>query len=587
VLNRPKLKILAFALMAAVFWAPGAQAGWLIDPGKFHISVHGQIACLDCHEDITERSLHPDPSEVNKPLSDFFNQEQCLSCHEDVLEELDQGYHGDREVSDLERYEYCIDCHNPHEQLPPEDRLGAFDPQKPLEKQCGICHEHQSKLPPFSAEDRQCLICHLQPNLKDARAAENINRFCLDCHDPTQLAIPPSAAASVPFISTIDDQKNPHARMACTQCHERAAEFEHRNQKLADCRQCHQPHDEKVAHDAHTRVACEACHLQGILPVRDPESKRVIWEKNPRRSEPSRIHEMVGFADESGCRRCHYPDNVIGAAAVVLPAKSVLCMPCHTATLSVGDATTILSIIFFLGGMAITISLIFSGTGNTSKEVDHSGRRLRTADRIGKLVFLIKTIGADVFFQRRLFRQSRTRWLIHSLIFLPMAIRFVWGVVALTASLTNPGASWVGGMLDKNNALTGFIFDLTGMMILIGSVAAMIRGRVQRSGGVSGLPKQDRTALILIGSIVLVGFVLEGMRIAMTGAPGSAAYAFVGFAISRLFSQPAALSNLYGYGWYLHAILTGIFIAYLPFSRLLHMILSPIVLAWNAVSEHK
>jgi nitrate reductase gamma subunit len=115
----------------------------------------------------------------------------------------------------------------------------------------------------------------------------------------------------------------------------------------------------------------------------------------------------------------------------------------------------------------------------------------------------------------------------------------------------------------------------------------MIRGRVQRSGGVSGLPKQDRTALILIGSIVLVGFVLEGMRIAMTGAPGSAAYAFVGFAISRLFSQPAALSNLYGYGWYLHAILTGIFIAYLPFSRLLHMILSPIVLAWNAVSEHK
>ena len=585
--NRPKLKIIVFALMAAVFWASGAQAGWLIDPGKFHISVHGQNECRDCHEDINDRALHPDPSDVNKPLSDFFDQQQCLACHEDVAEELDRGYHGDRQVSDLKRYEYCIECHNPHEQLPPQDRLGAYDPQKPLEKQCGICHEHQSKLPPFSAADQQCMTCHLQPDMRDARAAENINRFCLDCHDRTQLKTLAGAAASVPFISTTDDQKNPHARMACTQCHEQAAQFKHSKQKLADCRQCHQPHAEKVAHDAHTGVACEACHLQGILPVRDPETKRVVWEKNPRGDEPSRIHEMVGFADESGCRRCHYPDNAIGAAAVVLPAKSVLCMPCHTATLSVGDATTILSLIFFLGGMAIIISLIFSGTGGKNQNVDHSGKRIGTAWRTGKSIFLIKAIAADVFFQRRLFGQSRTRWLIHSLIFLPLVIRFVWGVVALTASLTHPGGFWVRDMLDKNNALTGFIFDLTGMMILIGSVAAMIRGGLQRSGSVSGLPKQDRAALILIGSIVLVGFVLEGMRIAMTGAPGSATYAFVGFAISRLFSQPAALSNLYGYGWYLHAILTGIFIAYLPFSRLLHVILSPLVLAWNAVTEHK
>jgi nitrate reductase gamma subunit len=142
-------------------------------------------------------------------------------------------------------------------------------------------------------------------------------------------------------------------------------------------------------------------------------------------------------------------------------------------------------------------------------------------------------------------------------------------------------------MLDKNNALTGFVFDLTGLMILIGVILALIRGRVQRAGRVSGLPNQDRTALILIGSIVLVGFILEGMRIAMTGRPGSAAYAFAGFSISRLFSRPSVLSNLYGYGWYLHAILTGIFIVYLPFSRLLHVILSPVVLAWNAVIEHK
>ena len=297
--------------------------------------------------------------------------------------------------------------------------------------------------------------------------------------------------------------------------------------------------------------------------------------------------QMVRYDDESFCRRCHHPDNAIGAAARVLPAKSVLCMPCHAATLSLGDTTTILTLILFLGGMAMTMSLIFSGAGRKNKDVYHSRKGFKTADRTGRFAFGIKTIVWDVFFQRRLFRQSQFRWLIHSLIFLPLMIRFFWGLVALTASTTNPGSPWIWDMLDKNNALTGFVFDLTGLMILIGVILALIRGRVQRVGQVSGLPNQDRRALILIGSIVLVGFVLEGMRIAMTGSPGSAAYAFVGFSISRLFARPSVLSDLYGYGWYLHAILTGIFIVYLPFSRLLHVILSPVVLAWNAVAEHK
>jgi hypothetical protein len=189
-------------------------------------------------------------------------------------------------------------------------------------------------------------------------------------------------------------------------------------------------------------------------------------------------------------------------------------MPCHAATLSLGDTTTILTVVLFLAGMAMTTSLIFSGAGGKNKDVDHSGKDFKTADWTGKFVFRIKTILWDVFFQRRLFRQSQTRWLIHSLIFFPLVIRFIWGLVALSVSLTMPAGSWIWDMLDKNNALAGFVFDLTGLMILIGVILALIRGRVQRAGQISGLPKRDRTALILIGSIVLVGFLLEGMRIA-------------------------------------------------------------------------
>jgi nitrate reductase gamma subunit len=51
--------------------------------------------------------------------------------------------------------------------------------------------------------------------------------------------------------------------------------------------------------------------------------------------------------------------------------------------------------------------------------------------------------------------------------------------------------------------------------------------------------------------------------------------------------NPAGLTGYYGYVWYLHAILTGAFVAYLPFSRLFHIIMAPIVLPMSAVSNHR
>jgi nitrate reductase gamma subunit len=56
----------------------------------------------------------------------------------------------------------------------------------------------------------------------------------------------------------------------------------------------------------------------------------------------------------------------------------------------------------------------------------------------------------------------------------------------------------------------------------------------------------------------------------------------VGYSLSWLFSNPAALPAVYGFVWYLHAVLTGAFVAYLPFSRLLHIIIAPVVLTANA-----
>ena len=140
-------------------------------------------------------------------------------------------------------------------------------------------------------------------------------------------------------------------------------------------------------------------------------------------------------------------------------------------------------------------------------------------------------------------------------------------------------------MLDKNHPLTAFMFDLTGVLAILGVVMIPVRKHVAGSEDrPEGLPGADWPGYGLMGGIIIVGFILEGMRIAMTGAPEGSQYAFVGYAISRLFDK-FNLTNIYGYMWYVHAILTGAFVAYLPFSRMFHMIMAPISLALNAGSQ--
>ena len=101
------------------------------------------------------------------------------------------------------------------------------------------------------------------------------------------------------------------------------------------------------------------------------------------------------------------------------------------------------------------------------------------------------------------------------------------------------------------------------------------------------MPRQDPLAAGLLAAVVLVGFVLEGARIAMTGYPAGSSYAFVGDAVSRFFYGVAGLEDIYGAVWYLHAVLTGAFVAYLPFSRMFHIVLAPVLLVLNEAQRHK
>jgi len=568
--------------------AGDTDASWLIDEERYHVSAHGQNSCQDCHADIADKSLHPDPAEVNKTIPDFYSLEQCTACHEDTLEDLDEGTHGGEDITDEKSFKFCIGCHDPHYQLSYSDEAARFDLTQPIEKKCSLCHELYKELPEFSSEDENCMKCHRSVDPEDPEQVGYISNLCFRCHGKKTEA---QRSENFALIDVSTHHKTVHAEISCITCHLQAVEFKHVNQKLGDCRDCHHLHDEKIAHDAHLEVSCEACHLNQVSPVKDSDSGQIQWKIDRRPDGISAVHSMLRTDDDAYCRRCHTNGNAIGAVAMVLPAKSVMCMPCHAATFSVGDTTTLIALIFFGLGILGAASIWFSGS-QPGGEVSGMGSNLfKTIHSIVAVIFsnrifsVVKALILDGLLQRRLFRISRSRWFIHALIFFPFLFRFCWGLMALLASIWLP--KWQGAwiMLDKNHPLSAFLFDLSGVLVFIGVILILVRKYVPGAGDkLKGLPKADWPAYSLMGGIMIVGFLLEAMRIAMTGTPQGSQYAFLGYTISRLFGG-ADLTGIYGYMWYLHAIFTGAFLAYLPFSRMFHMIMAPISLALAAAAQ--
>jgi nitrate reductase gamma subunit len=553
-----------------------AEASWLVDPEVFHASVHGRTSCLDCHGEIPQK-LHPDPRDITKRQTAFFKAEQCLACHDDVLEKLSSNLHGSIQIDDSEKYRNCIACHDPHAQQTVSGGSVRFDASMPRHRQCGACHDHKNALPALPPEDESCMSCHSTAAFDDPEGMQGI---CLHCHGEGAGEARGLTAARLPLIRPQMYEATPHSGMACTTCHPESSDFEHDKQKVRDCRRCHSPHPEKVAHDAHSSVGCGACHLQGVRPKKISRSGKVLYVRAQRPGEISAIHEMKRQTGETSCRRCHTSGNQVGAAAMILPPKGVLCMPCHAATFSAGEPATILGLAVFFVGMILFLAPGLSSRGGGTSVFSNlpqfflSGLKAVFSRRA---FHMLKVFLLDVMLQRRLFRRSKGRWCIHGLIFYPMVFRFLWGLIALIGSAQEPQGEWIWAMLDKNDPLTAFLFDLTGVMLIMGIVLAFVRGARKRDP-IPGVPGRDRIALGLIAAVVLAGFLLEGMRIAMAGSPAGSVYAFLGYGISRIFAGSSALTGSYGYAWYAHAVLTAAFVAYIPFSRLLHVIVAPWVL---------
>jgi Fe-S oxidoreductase/nitrate reductase gamma subunit len=126
-----------------------------------------------------------------------------------------------------------------------------------------------------------------------------------------------------------------------------------------------------------------------------------------------------------------------------------------------------------------------------------------------------------------------------------------------------------------------FLMDLFGLAVLIGVLLAMYRRYIQRPDGLGYQGKPDNTpddavALLLLFGIIVTGFIIEALRIRVTAPPWEV-WSFGGWMLAKAFTclDPAQAKILHKTTWWTHTLLSLGFIAYIPYSRLLHILTTP------------
>jgi nitrate reductase gamma subunit len=439
---------------------------------------------------------------------------------------------------------------------------------------------------------QDCQACHRQPNPNSPEGAGAINTICLDCHsksDVTQEVMGQTRPLTVNPAAFADSL---HGTIACTACHADVAQQPHAEKVAPACDRCHTNISRHVnTGAAHLTVDCAACHNPTLAVTRNSYTRRVELATFNSDGEPldRTGHDLQKTVS---CDKCHYMGNALGASDVALPPRSLVCMACHDASPVVKDAFSGVGLLIALIGFVMLFSLWLRGSV-------HGHSNLRPMEKISyvvsetwKVIFsrrlwmLIKSFILDALLHRYVLQESVSRWVMHTLIYLPFLGRFLLGLITWLATVLYPATPLTHLLADKDAPAIAFTYDLLAVLMLIGVLIAVYRRFVVRDKQLISL-YQDKLALLLLGGIYLLGFLTEGLRLLVNGVPFNVGiYSFLGWAVvAALYPLHLPWSSIYPYLWYIHAALAAALIAYLPFSKMLHVLVSPLIVTVNAVRK--
>ena len=243
-------------------------------------------------------------------------------------------------------------------------------------------------------------------------------------------------------------------------------------------------------------------------------------------------------------------------------------------------ATIIICVAVFVLGVLLNALLWMRGKGLVGSP---EGRMLRLLPKTARFLLsrrvgkAISIFAKDALYLSKLKDRSATRWLMHLLILggfvatfvLDLVVTFSLDIVKYRPMIEEQGWAKIW--------IRDFAFDLAGFLMLLGLLIAAVRRFIFKPKIVrTELP--DAMSILFLLAVVVGGFFLEGVGIsgAIEGHQANEVYSFVGYAFAAV--TPASWGQYYDEIWLLHGVMSALLIAYIPFSKMFHMIATPIAI---------
>jgi nitrate reductase gamma subunit len=237
---------------------------------------------------------------------------------------------------------------------------------------------------------------------------------------------------------------------------------------------------------------------------------------------------------------------------------------------------------------------------------------------------LLKALVVDGMFHQRLYRTSWRRWAIHISVF------GCWLALGLLSTLTGfvveilpllgmePQAiarlPIIGQLYHADVWWVAFSNEMLGAIVLVGMLLVIFRRYVQKDAQLRTIPA-DNVVIVLLTLIAFTGFPAETFRLLAdyTTPAGIFApdprmispeklpvalysvwgpqWAFIGYpmavALGALRLAASAWEVMHNVSFWLHFFLVTALLLLLPFSRLFHVIMSPVIVAYNTMLERE
>ena len=272
-----------------------------VDPKQFHDSIHGSLACTDCHSDVKDFPHDPSP----KPVT------ACATCHADQDSAYHKGVHGQASGKGVAGVPGCTGCHGDAHKI-----TVAADPASPVNhanvaRTCGTCHgvkfvmeSRGLSTQPFNSYEESV----------HGRAVANGSEkaaVCTDCHRAHDILR--AGDPNAPIFKF-------NVPQTCGQCH---ADVAHAYESSV--------HGEALKRGNWQAAVCTDCHgIHSIKSHLDPNSS--VAAQALARSTCASCHEGVRLSQEFGVpsqRASTYLDSYHGLASKMGSGVVANCSSCH------------------------------------------------------------------------------------------------------------------------------------------------------------------------------------------------------------------------------------------------------------------